>query len=317
VTETVTFFKTCDAARFAPAGAGSPESLREQAAELIRAWEAEPAGGSGHLVAGGAALLLLLLLAPPCFADDSPGTATVADWLTRAEADFRDGLRHLDNTAVARPLFRRAADGYGQAHRLGAANPGLFRNQGNAALLADDLAGAILAYRQGLRLDPDDPALKAGLAEARARVGFPDTPDWTKVGRPVAVPAWADWLASWPAWAVGLALSAGGWLAWAVRRGGAAPFAAVTGTALLVAGAAADEWRRAPLRPPAVVVAEERVPLRRGNGTAYPPRLDAPMPRGLEARPVAERGGWLQVELSGGVVGWVPAAAARGEAGGG
>src|SRR5206468_10189549 len=55
---------------------------------------------------------------------------------------------------------------------------------------------------------PIDPALKAGLAEARARVGFPDTPDWGKVGRPVAVPAWVDWLASWPAWAAGLALSA-------------------------------------------------------------------------------------------------------------
>jgi hypothetical protein len=263
-------------------------------------------------------LSLLLLLAQPANADESPGSPAAADWIARGHAAFHEGRQHLDDAAQARPLFRQAAAAYGQAHRLGAANPELFRDQGNACLLADDLAGAVLAYRRGLRLDPDDPALKTGLAEARARVAFPDTPDWAKVGRPVAVPWWVDWLASWTAWGAGLALSAAGWLAWAARRGGGlGPAAAAVGVALLIAGAVADEWRRGPLRPPVVVVAEDRVPLRRGNGAAYPPRLDAPLPRGAEARPLAERGGWLQVELGGGAVGWVPASAVRGDEPGG
>jgi hypothetical protein len=322
VGEAVAFFRACDAARFAPAGDGGPGELRERAAELIRAWEAELVSHVSEKRVGARFsetwLILLLVFAHPSRADDSPGASTAADWVARAEAAFREGQRHLDNSAQARPLFRQAADACEQARRLGAANPDLFRNQGHAALLADDLAGAILAYRRGLNLAPDEPALRAGLAEARARVTFPDTPEWAKVGRPVAVPVWIDWLASGPAWCAGLLLSAGGWLAWSLRRGGGlGPAAAVVGTALLVAGALADEWRRAPLRPPVVVVAEEKLPLRRGNGTAYPPRLDAPLPRGLEARPLAERGGWLQIELAGGVVGWVPAAAVRGDGPGG
>jgi len=46
--------------------------------------------------------------------------------------------------------------------------------------------------------------------------------------------------------------------------------------------------------------------LRTGNGTEYPPRLDVALPRGAEVRRLFERGGWYQVELSGGPVGWLP-----------
>jgi hypothetical protein len=45
--------------------------------------------------------------------------------------------------------------------------------------------------------------------------------------------------------------------------------------------------------------------LRTGNGPSYPARLDAPLPRGAEVRERARRGGWVQVELTGGAVGWV------------
>jgi hypothetical protein len=57
---------------------------------------------------------------------------------------------------------------------------------------------------------------------------------------------------------------------------------------------------------PLVVVAEDGVLLRRGDGLAYPPRYDTPLPRGAEARLRRERGTWLQIELSGGEIGWVP-----------
>ena len=48
--------------------------------------------------------------------------------------------------------------------------------------------------------------------------------------------------------------------------------------------------------------------LRAGNGLSYPPRYETPLNRGVEARLLFARGAWLQIELSGGEIGWVPAA---------
>ena len=57
---------------------------------------------------------------------------------------------------------------------------------------------------------------------------------------------------------------------------------------------------------PLVVVSEDGVILRKGDGLAYPPRYDTPLNRGVEARRLFERDGWVQIELSGGEVGWAP-----------
>jgi uncharacterized protein YgiM (DUF1202 family) len=61
---------------------------------------------------------------------------------------------------------------------------------------------------------------------------------------------------------------------------------------------------------PLVVIAEDNVILRKGNGLSYPPRYEQPVNRGVEARLRYERGDWLQIELAGGEVGWVPRAVA-------
>jgi hypothetical protein len=58
-----------------------------------------------------------------------------------------------------------------------------------------------------------------------------------------------------------------------------------------------------------VVIARDGVLLRRGNGVVFPPRYDTPVNRGVEGRLRFERGGWVQIELSGGEIGWVPRAA--------
>ncbi len=57
---------------------------------------------------------------------------------------------------------------------------------------------------------------------------------------------------------------------------------------------------------PLVVVAEDGVVLRKGDGLTYPPRYETPLNRGVEARQLFERDGWVQIELSGGEVGWAP-----------
>ena len=51
---------------------------------------------------------------------------------------------------------------------------------------------------------------------------------------------------------------------------------------------------------------EDGVLLRKGDGQTFPPRYETPVNRGVEARRLYERGGWVQIELSGGEVGWAP-----------
>jgi hypothetical protein len=61
---------------------------------------------------------------------------------------------------------------------------------------------------------------------------------------------------------------------------------------------------------PLVVVSRSH-PLRQGNGNSYPPhdKLSVVRP-GMEARLLFRRGDWLQIELAGGYIGWIPASAA-------
>ena len=56
---------------------------------------------------------------------------------------------------------------------------------------------------------------------------------------------------------------------------------------------------------PLVVVAEDGLMLRKGDGLAYPPRYETPLNKGVEARRVYDRGDWSQIKLSGGEIGWV------------
>lgn len=254
----------------------------------------------------GACLLIASLLTGA--ADATPADAEL---LARAESGFREGARQRDRPAEAKPLFRQAAEDYGALHRRGYDSAALARNEGNARLLADDLPRAILAYRRGLRLRPDDADLRAGLAYARSQVAHASPGDF---GRPPVEhrPPWLPRLATgWYlvlvllAYSVGLAALTRWWM---VRRGRLLGVAlgAFALAALFAAGLAAEAWRDGDLaRRPVVVIADDGVLLRSGNGLAYPLRSETPLNRGVEARLLHVRGGWVQIELAGGEVGWV------------
>jgi hypothetical protein len=253
-----------------------------------------------------AALLscVLLLSAKDATDPDRLDDATLAE---RADAAFAEGVRLRSDADAARPCFRRAADYYEALRRRGVRNPALFRNLGNALLLADDLPGAILSYRRGLRLAPHDAELRACLAAARAQVMTP--PAQPKEERPPlrtrVPPAW---------WFGGAALLYGlacvGVLRWRMtRRTQPLWFTVVwlgAAASLTVGGVEAVRVGRSDDRT-LVVISEDGTVLRQGNGTAYPPRLDAKLNAGVEAVLLFERDGWLQIELANGVVGWVPA----------
>jgi tetratricopeptide (TPR) repeat protein len=269
-------------------------------------------------VSPGALLTALLLLdAPgpgraeaPCPAVP-PGLADV-EVAERAEAEFGEGVRLRQAADKARPHFRAAAAYFDELRRRGARNAMLYRNLGNAYLLAGDLPHAILSYHRGLRLAPRDRALRDNLEQARALVSYPPGSNF---GRPAAdpTPLWLPRLG--PGWLLAAAalLYALAWVfltRWLmVRRGRlqalglAAVLAAGLATGGLIVIYRVDEGEAA---RPLVVVLDDGVLLRKGDGLTYPPRYDTPLNRGAEARRLFERGAWLQVELAGGEVGWVP-----------
>jgi len=232
--------------------------------------------------------------------------------LAEAESAFRAGLDCRDDHARARSSFLQAAEFYEELRRHGADNAALCGNLGNAYVLGGDLPRAILAYRRGLRIAPSNRRLQEGLAFARSQVVYPPG---STLGRP-PVDQRPPWLPRVPSiwylavafvtYVVGCAAIARWWMTRRVRLLGLSG-AAIVVALLSVASLLAEEWRDADLaNRPVVVIADDGVLLRAGNGLRYPLRSEIPLNRGVEARRLYVRGDWLQLELSGGEVGWVP-----------
>jgi hypothetical protein len=233
---------------------------------------------------------------------------TAVELKDRAEAAFADGIRNRDDPDAARPLFRNAATFFEELRRRGARNALLYRNLGNSYLLAGDLPHAILSFRRGLRLAPGDPDLDAGLESARERVAYPSG---SRLGRPgpAGRSSWlsrvsGEWLISG---AVFLYIAACvGLTRWLMSRRGSVLLMALiglggAGSLTVLAVREARDTTGSPL----AVIADDGVLLRHGDSLSYPPRYETPVNRGVEVRVLTERHNWVQIELSGGEVGWV------------
>jgi hypothetical protein len=260
---------------------------------------------------GVAAAILTLLLAAEVPAAPDASDADISD---RARAAFDEGVRLRAEGKNAHEEFHSAAACYEQLRARGVENPALYANLGDAYVLADDLPHAILAYRRGLRQTPHHAGLRRRLAAARDMVGYSAN---DPLGRPAPEPRPAWLLRIAPLWSLLLAFACyggacaavtrwvmtrrGRWLALAVLGA----LAAVPPTALLVD---AERRRDAEAARTLVVIKDDDVLLRKGDGLAYPKRYDTTVNRGVEANFVGERqeGKWVQVELAGGEVGWVP-----------
>lgn len=235
--------------------------------------------------------------------------------LKDAQAAFEEGLRQRGSPQEARKWFQRAANAYETARRAGLNHADLFRSQGNACYLAGDLPRAVFAYRRGLRFEPADPELHAGLELARQRLrhltpaDFPNPPairkPWFAFLGPLSIRFWIAYSAYIFFW--------GSLLGWLQKRGRGLLlwlFASWIIVTVLAADVGLCFWQEYCLsRHPLIVLAQEEV-LRTGNGVSYPPRLTRSLPAGVEAELRFCRGAWLQIELADGTVGWIPAAAA-------
>lgn len=258
--------------------------------------------------------LLIAMLLPA--ADASTGLAEKEALVARAEAEFRAGIQLREAADLARPHFKAAAEAFEELRRLGVSNPSLYHDLGSAYLLAGDLPHAILSYRRGLRLAPWDRTLQTDLDQAREHVSYPEN---ATLGRPPTE--------RWPTWLPPLRLevlfgSAGllyalAWLQatrWLMHGRGRLLVLAV----MALAAAAGlgflflklTQLERVQEAAPLVVIAQDDVVLRRGNSRRFPPRYDASVNRGVEARLLHHRGDWMQIELADGATGWIPRLAA-------
>jgi tetratricopeptide (TPR) repeat protein len=259
-----------------------------------------------------AGLLSAFMLAALPPVSESP---SAPDLFHQAEAAFQEAVQRRDNPPEARRLFRESAEHYEQLRRQGVCSAALYLNQGNAYLLAGDLPHAILAYRRGLQLDPNDRGLQYALAHARDQVIYPPS---SALGRP-AVEHWPPWLPRPTAGpllallAVLYGLGCLGLTRWWMTRNGKLLWLGgivLTGALLPVGGLALLAYQDGQARrQPVVVIARDNVHLHRGNGSNYPLSQADPLNRGVEARQLHVRGDWLQVELAGGEVGWLPRSA--------
>ena len=237
----------------------------------------------------------------------SPGVAPAAGRIFYDGTHyFEQGLAARSDTAAARSLFAKAAsefDSEWEYYRT----PAWALNRGRAHFLAGQLPQAIRAFRDGLDLYPWDADLQRALTAARAAVAYPTESDLAERVRPDPPASLrhrvspSDLFLGASAFALLLTIGLARRLT--TQDGWATPFAVVGLLGLLVV-AAAGITIAVDQPGPALVLAADEV-LRAGNGHSFPARIDTPLPRGAEVRELGRRGGWVQVALPGGAVGWV------------
>lgn len=226
-----------------------------------------------------------------------PGIAAYTLGMASSQRDER--LRH----------FSEAERFFSAAIQVGADSADGWVNLGNAALQAERLGPAILAYRRALILAPGNERATQNLAHARTLL-----PEWVPVPAPDGVfdtfffwqrtvprSARADWAAG--AFAVSAAL---------VSIGYAMRLALPRYLGILFALIWMALMSSIYLRPDStangegVVVIPETVG-RAADSINAPLRFGESLPSGSEVRILEDRGGWLHIELYNGRDAWVAA----------
>jgi hypothetical protein len=264
------------------------------------AWGNAP--GSKYLTA----LLVACLFASPAFA------SSASDTLADAESAFAEGVALRDDSAKARPAFARAAASYDVLWNQGHRTPELALDRARAHRLAGNLPKCIAALHDGLAVARFSRPLQVELEDARAAVQFPLEGDLAAQCKPKPMSGVGTRMSPADAWFL-----VGG--VWLIACAGAVRFAMTRNVlwlvfaGLCVAGLLTlggfwlnDERRRERDESLPLLVLTEDAMLRKGNAEAYPPRVEPTLPKGAEVRELTRRGGWVQVQIPGGAIGWLP-----------
>lgn len=256
-------------------------------------------------------IAVLFLLGASGTAPWARATETPAAMLQRAVDEYTAGLEtkarseRLVKFSRSQQLFQQAIDGQ-QASGL-QVSPDLWVSLGNAAIQAENVGRAIVAYRRALDIDPSHSQALQNLDYARSTV-----PDWVRFADPTRL---TDTLFFWQAiysrtqitFAASLCfLIASALLATSLLRGAklyrtvaVLPLAVwlVLSLSLYAGGRSTISGRSA------VVVAEECI-MRAADSNSSAARLSQPLPDGAELRLLGTRDRWSEVEVNG-RSGWV------------
>ena len=226
--------------------------------------------------------------------------------LADAVASYTEGL-HSEARDVRLAAFRRAQALFAGLAEQRVASAELYVNWGNAALQAEDLGTAVLAYRRALSVDADHPRALQNLEHARSLL-----PSWVPRPEPAGL---FDSLLFWHRT-----------VAEPVRERAAA--GCFAGAALLLA--ASLRLRQTALRNAAVLPAIAWLALvsslvldpvgdardlavvtvpdsvaRAADSALAPSAFPQPLPAGVEVRILEERSPWLRVRLASGRDAWL------------
>ncbi len=251
-----------------------------------------------------AALAIALLLAPLAATAGADANASTLEQALAAYRSAQENASPADRTAA----FARAERLFAAAAAEGNAGPELWTNLGTAALQAEHLGTAILAYRRALALDPDHRHALQNLTHARGLL-----PAW------VPRPEGGGMLDSLLAWEHALSARE--------RRGAAAlaflVAAAMIGGALAGGSGALRLLAVFPLIVWALLFASDTFAAAERGGVLTAPdtiaraadsrnapaRFAEPLPAGTEVTIAEARGEWARVVLANGRDAWVSAAA--------
>lgn len=282
---------------FDPSVADHPvsESLLKEVRTAVGSWTRTDSPRTASVAA--AALLVTFSM------QSDPGLASGTDFES-ARALYQAALSENDRVSRTR-LFGEAEQQLRTLAAQSDASPELLADWGNAALGAQNLGYAVLAYRRALLVDPTHERSLKNLGWVRDRA-----PTW--VPRPDASSAldslffWHNQLSIAQRLLIGAAAFGLGMLLlapWPVRYAPAMKRAAIpllllwvaaTGSALL-----ADDGTGA-----AVVVGDSTV-LRSADSLGAPATLANPLPAGTELNVIEARDAWAKVALFDGTQGWV------------
>ena len=224
--------------------------------------------------------------------------------------EFAAGVQLRTDAAAARSHFLAAAKLYDEAWGEGNHSPATARQRVAAYRLAGDVPRAVLAARQGLAVAPSDAMLQRMLELCRDAVAYPTPTDPTERMRPDPPMELRHRIGSWDRLLASVVVSVLLAVGLAARLTTRPPWDIPTLIAGLIGliALALLSWRVGFAEPPLAVVTTPTV-LRTGNATPYPARVAAPLPRGAEVVVLGRRGGWVQAQLAGGAVGWLPESA--------
>lgn len=248
-------------------------------------------------------LSLSLSWAPGAVAE--PDVSNQAARLGEALAQYATALEEPDRD-VRLALFARAEDGFDAVIQAGAKNAALYTNLGHAALQAEHIGRAVLAYHRALGFDPDAAAAQQNLVHIRGLF-----PSW--VPRPKSVDEARPLLfyrqfsstdrASLAALCFALAAAS---LAISVRRQeGAWRGIAILGGvawALVVASIVFDSTED---RTRLAVLTADEVLARSADSRLAALAYPDPLPGGVEVEILEERAEWARIRLYNGRDVWV------------